>query len=93
MIDGPFQTPVSLNEQNNDINAYFARKKPQRPKNGVLFKFDSSAHNMSFNNYLKDHRYSSLNLTVSILCYNYSYFDENENLFIFLSAGYSAIEI
>ncbi|XP_011498011.1 PREDICTED: exocyst complex component 4 [Ceratosolen solmsi marchali] len=60
MVDGPFQSSVSLNEQTNDINVYFAKKRPQRPKNGLLFKFDSSTHTMSFNNYLKDHSYSSL---------------------------------
>lgn len=65
LVDGPFQTSVSLNEQNSDINAYFAKKRPQRQKNGLLFKFDSSSHTMSFNNYLKDHRYNSLSLSVS----------------------------
>ena len=64
VVDGAYQTSVSLNEQNNDINAFFAKKKPQRQKNGLLFKFDSSTHTMSFNTYLKDHRYSSLNLMV-----------------------------
>jgi hypothetical protein len=64
MVDEPFQTPVSLSEQTNDINIYFAKKRPQRQKNGVLFKFDSSVHTISFNNYLKDHRYSSLNSSV-----------------------------
>ncbi|OXU21806.1 hypothetical protein TSAR_005060 [Trichomalopsis sarcophagae] len=64
LVDGPFQTSVSLNEQTSDINAYFAKKRPQRQKNGLLFKFDSSSHTMSLN-YLKDHRYSSLSLSDS----------------------------
>ncbi|KAL7287624.1 hypothetical protein TKK_0018269 [Trichogramma kaykai] len=62
VVDGPYQSSVTLNEQANDVNAYFARRKPQRQKNGLLFKFDSSTHSMSLNNYLKDHRYSSLSL-------------------------------
>lgn len=68
--DSQFQTTVSLNEQTTDINVYFAKKKPQRQKNGLLFKFDPSAHTMSLNNYLKDHRYSSLNLVVSRLYFS-----------------------
>ncbi|XP_014206548.1 exocyst complex component 4 [Copidosoma floridanum] len=63
VVDGSFQATLSLNEQTNDINMYFAKKKPQRQKNGLLFKFDSSTHAISLNNYLKDHRYSSLTFT------------------------------
>ena len=66
-VDGPFQASVTLNEQTNDINVYFAKKRPQRQKNELLFKFDTATHTMSLNTYLKDHRYSSLSLTVSNL--------------------------
>ncbi|KAJ8682074.1 hypothetical protein QAD02_017866 [Eretmocerus hayati] len=62
VVDGPQQSSVTLNEQSVDINSYFARKRPQRQKNTLLFKFDTSTHTMSFNTYLKDHRYSSLSL-------------------------------
>ncbi|XP_012254294.2 exocyst complex component 4 isoform X2 [Athalia rosae] len=62
MGDDPFQTPTTLREPASDINTYFARRKQQRQKNGSLFKFDSSSHAMTLNNYLKDHRYSSLGL-------------------------------
>ncbi|XP_046430735.1 exocyst complex component 4 isoform X1 [Neodiprion virginianus] len=63
MGDDPFQTPTSLREPASDINTYFARRKPQRQKNGSLFKFDSSSHTMTLNSYLKEHRYSNFVLS------------------------------
>lgn len=67
VVDGPYKASVSLNEQTVDINAYFAKKRPQRQKNELRFKFDTSTHTMSFNTLLKDHRYSSISLAVSFL--------------------------
>lgn len=66
LVDKPFQSSVSLNDQANDINMYF-KKKSSRPKVGSFFKFESTAHSMTLNTYLKDHRYSSLSLSVSII--------------------------
>lgn len=64
LVDKPYESAVTLNEQTNDINIYFAKKRPQRQRTGLLFKFESTSHSRSLNTYLKDHRYSSLSLSV-----------------------------
>lgn len=65
MMDGPYQSTATLNEQTVDMNVYFAKKKPQKQKNNSLFKFESSSHPTTLNSYLKEHRYSSFALTVT----------------------------
>ncbi|XP_015108792.1 exocyst complex component 4 [Diachasma alloeum] len=59
MLEGPFQSSA-LTEGTVDINTYFSKKKPQKPLRGSLFKFESSSHPKTLNNYLKDQRYSNL---------------------------------
>lgn len=48
--------PASFADPTSDISAFFSKKKPQRQKKSLLFKFDSSSHAMSINNYLKERR-------------------------------------
>ncbi|XP_012280945.1 exocyst complex component 4 [Orussus abietinus] len=63
MVDDPFQSSSTLVEPTSDINAFFAKRKPQRQKTSLLFKFDSSSHPKTLNSYLQEHRYSSFALT------------------------------
>ncbi|KAK0167148.1 hypothetical protein PV327_004582 [Microctonus hyperodae] len=65
MVDRPFQSSTTLTEAAVDINTYFAKRKPPRQKNGILFKFDSSSHPPTLNSYLKDQRYNNPTLTNS----------------------------
>ncbi|KAH0550385.1 exocyst complex component 4 [Cotesia glomerata] len=58
VVDRPFQ-PTNFSESSVDINAYFAKRKPQRQKNGSLFKFDFSLHPKTLNTYLKDQKLSN----------------------------------
>lgn len=69
MVEDSLQAPNSnsLNEQTMDINGYFAKRKPPRQKTGSLFKFESSTHPAFMNSYLKEHKYSNLTLTVSLI--------------------------
>ncbi|XP_008550620.1 exocyst complex component 4 [Microplitis demolitor] len=65
VVDRPFQS-TNFSEATIDINTYFAKRKPQRQKNGALFKFDFSLHPKTLNTYLKDHKVNNFSLTDNV---------------------------
>ncbi|UYV72880.1 EXOC4 [Cordylochernes scorpioides] len=52
----PRQAPASLSDIGANINHYFSKKKPIKPKQVSLFKFDGSSHALSMNAYINEQR-------------------------------------
>ncbi|KAF7995170.1 hypothetical protein HCN44_004642 [Aphidius gifuensis] len=47
IIDRPYEISTNLDNPTIDINGFFTKRKQQRQKNGLLFKFESSTHSYS----------------------------------------------
>nr|XP_022341498.1 exocyst complex component 4-like isoform X4 [Crassostrea virginica] len=50
------RAPTSFDEPSTDINSFFAKKRPAKPKKMALFRFDASIHAISTNSYVDDSR-------------------------------------
>ncbi|XP_056004909.1 exocyst complex component 4-like isoform X4 [Ostrea edulis] len=50
------RAPSSFDEPSTDINSFFAKKRPAKPKKMALFRFDASIHAISTNSYVDDSR-------------------------------------